>query len=93
MDEVERMTFAEYLYRFKAYRLSRIDVEYDMHLSAWLNKQAGSTKEKGKKTVSAFESFKDFFDYEKRIKDVDKVQVKLSDKYKKMAQMAAKINQ
>lgn len=87
------MTFGEYLYRLRAHRLSRVDAEYDMHLSAWLNHQAGAKKMQGKKTISAFKSFKDFFDYEKRLKDIDKPEVKgLSDQHKRMARLAAQVN-
>lgn len=93
MEEVESMTFAEYLYRFKAYRLKRVDAEYDMHLNAWLNQQAGATKKQGKDTVSAYKSFKDFFDYEKRIDEVEKPKAKkLNDQYRRMAQLAAQAN-
>lgn len=93
MDEVESMTFAEYLYRFKAYSLRRVDAEYDMHLNAWLNHQAGATKKQGKDTVSAYKSFKDFFDYEKRIEEVEKTKPKkLNEQHRRMAQLAAQAN-
>lgn len=87
------MTFAEYLYRFKAHGLSRVDAEYDMHLSAWLNQQAGATKTQGDKTISVYKSFKDFFDYEKRIREVDNPKPKkLNNQHKRMARLAAQAN-
>lgn len=93
MDEVERMTFAEYIYRFKAYNLQRVDKEYDFHLQAWLNVQAGATKMKGEKQVSVYKGFKDFFDYEKRINEIEKPKVKkVSRRNRKLAQLAAKAN-
>ena len=77
----------------KAYQLNRIDREYDMHLQAWLGVQAGSTKESGKKTVPVFKSFKEFFDYEKRISEVrESRQGKLKPKYSRMVQIASKVN-
>ncbi len=87
------MTFAEYLYRFKAYKLRRVDEEYDIHLAAWLHQQAGATKKQGKDTVSAYKSFKDFFDYEKRLADVDALKPKeLNSQHKRMARLAARAN-
>lgn len=87
------MTLPEYLYRMKAHTLSRVDKEYDMHLQAWLNEQVGATKTKGKDTVPLYKSFNEFFDYEKRIEDISKPEVKkLNTQYKRMAQIAAKVN-
>lgn len=85
------MTFVEYLYRFKAYKLRRVDEEYDMHLAAWLHHQAGATKKQGKDTVSAYKSFKDFFDYDKRLADVE-APPKLNDQHKRMARLAVAAN-
>ena len=70
MQTIEEMTIKEYSWRIEAFNLSRIDQEYDMHMQAWLNHQATATKSKGKKTVSVYKSFKDFFDYEKRLLEV-----------------------
>lgn len=55
-----------------AFRLAQIDKEYDMHLQAWLNHQVTLTKEQGKKQVPVYTSFKDFYDYEKNIKEIEK---------------------
>lgn len=66
------MTLPEYLYRMKAYSLSRVDAEYDLHLQAWLNVQAGAKRMKGDKQVSVYKSFNDFFDYKKRVDGIHK---------------------
>lgn len=80
----------------KAFNLARIDKEYDMHLQAWLNAAATATKETGSgknaKQVSIYKNFKEFFDYEKRIKEVDQPNEKLSPKQRKMAYLALQVN-
>lgn len=87
------MTFAEYLYRMKAYSLSRVDKEYEMHLQAWLNEQVGATKTKGKESVRVYKSFNDFFDYQKRIEEIEKPKKEqLDNQHKRMAQIAARLN-
>lgn len=83
----------EYLYRIKAYRLRRVDEELDMHRTAWLYHQAGAKRAQGKKTVPVYKSFKEFFDYEKEIARVEgKKANSLSDKHRRMAQLAAEAN-
>jgi len=87
------MTLPEYLYRMKAYSLSRVDEEYDMHLQAWLHRDINSTKKQGQKEVYAYQSFKDFFDYQKRIDDIEKPKIaSLDQKSKEMARIAAQVN-
>ncbi|RFA36231.1 hypothetical protein CAI16_05435 [Virgibacillus dokdonensis] len=76
----------------KAYRLKRIDKEHDMHLQAWLNHQVTSTKEQGKKQVPVFRSFKDFFNYDKRIEEETNPKLNMSQKAMKMARIAAVAN-
>lgn len=47
----------------------------------------------GKNQVSLYKDFKDFFDYEKRIADVEKPKAKpLNEEHKRLARLAAKIN-
>lgn len=87
------MTLPEYLFRMKAHTLARIDKEYDMYLQAWLNDAASATKAKGKETVRVFKTFNDFFDYEKRIGEVEKpVEKEMDQQHKRMAQIAANLN-
>lgn len=88
------MTLPEYAYRMKAYSLAQVDKEYDMHLQAWLNDTVGATKAKGKESVRIYKSFKDFFDYQKRIGEIEKPRnEKLNTQHKRMAQIAARLNQ
>lgn len=84
------MSYFEYEARMYAYRLSRIDEEYDMHLNAWLNHQVTATK--GNKPQ--FKNFKEFFDYEKHIKEIEGGvnKNKINPRYKRMANIAAEAN-
>lgn len=87
-NEIDRMTLYEYGMRMKALRLRQIDREYEIHLQAWANHNVQATKRQGKdKAVPVFKTFKQFFDYEKRIEEVtggcrDKVQ---EDRLKRIA--------
>lgn len=92
LQEIKIMEFPEYLLKMKAYRLKRIDKEHDMHLQAWLNHQVTSTKEQGKEQVPVFKSFKDFFDYEKRIAEETKPKQSISKKARNMARIASVAN-
>lgn len=77
----------------KAFQLKRIDKEYDMHKQAWLNFAVQGTKEQGKKQVSVYKNFKDFFDYDKRIEEVEgKKTNRLSKRQKRMAHLASRVN-
>lgn len=69
--EIDRMTLYEYGMRMKAHRLRQVDREYEIHLQAWANHNVQATKRQGKdKAVPVFKTFKQFFDYEKRIEEV-----------------------
>lgn len=81
----------------KAFNLARIDKEYDIALQAWMNHQATATKTTGtgknQKTVSVYNGFNDFFDYEKKLKEVEQPNNRgLSEKEKRMARTAAILN-
>lgn len=93
MEEVEDMTFREYLYRLRAHRLKRVDAEYDLHLTAFLNVRAGAKKKKGKETVHVYQTMKDFFDYDKRVAQIEGGETgALNPQQKRMAQIAAQLN-
>lgn len=64
-DEIDHMLLKEYTMRLKAMSLSRVDKERDLHWQAYLNMVVQSTKERGKKQVPVYPTFKSFFDYEK----------------------------
>ena len=88
------MALPEYLYRMKAHELSRVDKEYDMHLSAWLGEQVTATKEVGSKTIPLYKSFDKFYDYEKAIEAITGPEAKqVNSQHKRMAQIAAKLNE
>lgn len=98
MKDIEVLTLYEYQMRMKAYRLAQVDREYEMHLQAWLNHAVTATKEQGKKQVPVYKNFKEFFDYEKRLKEVEKElngqkQAKFTPHQRRLAQMAALVNQ
>ena len=93
MKDIEVLSLYEYQMRMKAYQLARVDKEYDMHLQAWLNHAVKATKEQGKKQVYVYKNFKDFFDYEKRIKEVEKPKRRiLTPHQRRLARIAAKVN-
>jgi len=80
----------------RAFNLARIDKEYDIALQAWLNNQATATKTTGsgknQKTESVYKGFQDFFDYEKKLQEVDGPSLTITEKEQRMARIAAKIN-
>ena len=86
------MTLYEYEMKMKAYNLARVDKEYDIYLSAWVNQLAGATKEKGKKQVPVFKTFEDFFDYKKRLREIEIPHKRVTPEQKKLARIAAKAN-
>lgn len=77
----------------KAFNLKQIDEERDMHLQAWLNHGVTATKEQGKKQVPVYETFKEFFDYEARVKEIDGVKSRLTPQMRNMARIAARVNE
>ena len=77
----------------KAFQLKRVDDEQNMHFQSWLNVQAGSRKMQGDKEIPVYKSFKDFYDYEKRIAEVNGVKsTVVTDRMRRMAQAAKRIN-
>ena len=87
LHEAEKITLREYSYEMFAYNLRDIDKEKDIHLLAWQINQAQATKQKGKKTEAYFKTFKDFYDYEKRIKGLSGNEEKL-DSFSKLMSKA-----
>lgn len=68
--EIGRMTLYEYNLRMKAFRLQQADRDYDLHLLAWESWNVQAMKKHGNsKRVPVFKNFKQFFDYEARIRD------------------------
>ena len=73
-DEVDRLTIPEYNLLMEAYKLKQVDQEYKAHLQAWLNFAVKARKKTGKnKTKPVYSKFKRFYDYEKRLEEVQNI--------------------
>ena len=70
--EAKALTPREYSLMIQAVQLKRVDREYEIHLSAWMNQQVQATKKRGKKTVPIYKNFSEFFDYEGRVSSIIK---------------------
>jgi len=69
--EIDKMTLYEYEVRMKAFRLQQVDQQYEIHQQAWANWNVQAMKAQGKnKRVPVFKNFKQFFDYEKYVKEI-----------------------
>lgn len=62
------MTPREYGSLIKGYSLSEVDRQNSQHLQAWLHQSVQATDSKGR---SKFKEYKDFFDYEKAVRQVE----------------------
>lgn len=72
IEVIDRMTLYEYKLRMRAYRLKVVDDEYWIHLQAWVNREIKAEKKKGKdKSEPVYKRFSSFFDYEKRLSEVN----------------------
>lgn len=57
----------------EALRLRNVDEDFKAHRQAWLNREVQAEKQIGNKSKPVFETFNQFFDYEKSIsKDYQK---------------------
>lgn len=66
------MTIPEYKLLMKAVRLKQIDKEYELHLQAYLNLLVKAEKKAGKgKSKPVYRKFKQFYDYEKRLAEIE----------------------
>ena len=70
-DEVNRLTIAEYELLMKAAELREADLDYRLHMQAFLNVQAGAKKKAGKNKESlVYSRFSKFYD---RMKEIDRI--------------------
>lgn len=81
----------------KAYQFKQVDKQRDMHLQAWLNATVKATKpiNGGKKSEPVYKTFNQFFDYEKRVKEIanpSNKSKKLTQTHRDLAQIAARVN-
>ena len=72
-EQVDRLTIAQYEIMMEALRYRIVDDEY------FLNVAAQAQKKSGKKTVPVYKRFRNFFDYEKELKNVKEKKHKKSD--------------
>lgn len=65
--EAKRTTLADFEVMQEAYMLRNIDEQFMTYLQAWTNAQVQATDKKGK---PVYKKFKDFFDYDKILKEL-----------------------
>lgn len=56
----------------EAERLKQVDIDYRVHLLAWLTFAAKATKGKGKNIKPVYKNFKLFFNYEDELENAQK---------------------
>ena len=72
LEEVDRLTIAEYKLLMDGVRLKEIDKDYRNHLQAFLNFAVRSEKKTGKgKSKPVYTKFKQFYDYERELEKVN----------------------
>lgn len=83
--QVDDLTPYQYRIMMKALSYKQIDEEYMIHRLAFETFRATSTKTMGRNTYPVYKNFKTFYDYEKRLKDLetqyDKNEGKTEDPY------------
>ena len=73
LEEVDRLTIAEYKLLMEGVRLREIDKDYRNHLQVFLNFFVRSERKAGKgKSKPVYTKFKQFYDYEKELEKVNK---------------------
>lgn len=70
MQEIEKMTFDEYLIRLEAFQLRTIKRNEELAYQAWLNQQVQATTGSSKNPKPKFRKFGQFFDTNKMIDEV-----------------------
>lgn len=70
MYEINILTLNQYNLLMKGAELRLLDEEHLIYKQAWLNRVVKRTETKGKQEVYVYGSFKDFFDYEKKYREI-----------------------
>lgn len=70
MQEIEKMTFNEYLIRLEAFQLKTIKRNEELAYQAWLNQQVQATTGSLKNPKPKFRKFDQFFDANEMIDEV-----------------------
>lgn len=65
--EVDRLSLDEYELLMKSARLKEVDMDYRIHMLAFLNTAVTATKAVGRKEKPIYDKFEKFYDYEKEI--------------------------
>lgn len=82
-DEVDRLTIAEYELLMKAAELREADIDYRLHMQAFLNVQAGAKKKAGKnKERLVYSRFNKFYD---RKREIDRIMNRETDEKSRFA--------
>lgn len=91
LREIGQMTLKEYNLRKKAYLLKRVQIDEDLHLQAFLNRNVKATTSDGKKYK--YLKFKDFFDKDKRLEQLIKKEgARVSERLLKIAKRMKEYN-
>lgn len=88
--DFERMTIKEYAIRMTATALKKLDQKELIHQQAWANWQVQATETRGKKEVSVYRNFKQFFDKEKIENEILGIEKAPADK--RLMQLVKKAN-
>lgn len=71
-DQVDRLTLPEYRMHLKAQAYVEVDRDMERHTLAYLIQCAKATTGKGKNAKMKYPTFKSFFDYKKKLKELEK---------------------
>lgn len=75
IEEIKATTLADFEVMLKAYSFNQVDKRYIASLIAWQSALAKSNDKKGK---PVYRKFKDLFDYEKELKQIEDKKEKIS---------------
>lgn len=77
------------------HKYKQVERQYNLHLQAYLNQAAKATKTVGKKERSIYPTFKDFYDYDAAIQEIEGVSEEMDiDNMKvQMLQINTKMNE
>lgn len=71
ITDIERLTLREYRLLMKGHAFRMLDEEESLYIQAWLSREIGATKQVGKdKWEYVYKEFNQFFDREKREKQI-----------------------
>lgn len=88
LTEIKRMSMSEYRLRMKAYRLRKLDTEYDIAMQAWMNREVQATRKRGKGQAAYYKRFRQFFDYEGRENEILGIEKEHSELAKRYIEIA-----